>query len=504
MTEYLFNFIQLCYRTRKYSHILNLTTNRNKKLTIHTPKKSYIQLWFIIISLLFYVGCSLPGSNQKTNRIRFTVQNTLRIDQKNVPIVLTLEQLQKVSADFSLNAYSVVTGKSPREAMIPAQADDLDYDGQRDHLVFLLDLQPEETKEISILYDPNVKATFTLEVNKQTRAAIFPELNVFAAIESDLIAYLLKPNGTIVPYGKRREELFSVDSMFQSELDFGQQISPEFRLHFDSNKITLTQNPQALSIDIEKSDRRWVIRDFENQTNYYVRKDGEQLNLFKSIGLSMNDLLDAEKETMVRLMSDEGLIGCGGFALWHKEKNVLIPIPHEGDYVRVLTNGAMRSVVQRILPGWHIGGETYQLTSTTFIYGGNSWIEQHIKFDRSLSSDYAVVVGIPKNGETYDVDADENLLWSWGTDSDGAYPLGTALVYPKTQDSSLIDTESGIMSIILHPDNEGQIKYRSLAIWDGGINGIQTESEFRQHLQKMTTTIENKPIIKFIPPDEKE
>ena len=476
---------------------------------IQTTERFHIKslkygLWFILSFLLLYTSCSLPGGNQNTNRIRFTIQNTLRLKLKNIPIVLTLEQLQKVSPDFSLKAYSVVTGKSPREAMIPAQADDLDYDGERDQLVFLLDLEPEETKEISILYDPNVKATFTLEVNKQTRAGIFPELNVSAAVESDLIAYLLKPNGAVIAYGKKRHALFSVDSMFQNELDFNEQISPEFRLHFDSHNIALTQNPQALNIDVEKIETRWVIRDFENQMNYYIRKEGEQLNLFKSIGISLNDLLDSENTTMVRLTSNDGLIGCGGFALWHKEKRELIPIPNDGDYVRVITNGAMRSIVQRILPNWNIKGEMYQLTITTFIYGGNAWFEQHINIDRELPTDYAIVVGIPIIGETYDVDEGQNLLWSWGTDPDGVYPLGVALMFPKTQDGSLIDTDPNRISFILHPDDEGQIKYRSLAIWDGGINGIQTESEFLKHLQRMTTTMKNKPIIKFLPSEKKK
>ena len=35
--------------------------------------------------------------------------------------------------------------------MIPAQADDLDYDGESDQLCFLLDLGEGETKEVSIL-----------------------------------------------------------------------------------------------------------------------------------------------------------------------------------------------------------------------------------------------------------------------------------------------------------------------------------------------------------------
>ncbi len=458
---------------------------------------------FAVTFLILFAGCAFPGSKQDTNRIRFSIQNTLSIERKNVPIVLTLEQLQKVSPDFSLNAFSVVTGKAPREAMIPAQADDIDYDGVRDQLVFLLDLDIEETKEISILYDPNVKATFTWDVNKQTRAGIFPELNVMAALESDLNAYLLKSDGSIISYGKKRQELFSVDALFQSELDFGNgQLTPEFRNHFQSNTITLTQNPQALRIEVKEPEERWVIRDLESQEDYYIRKQNDQLNFSKSVGLSLNSLLDPEDTMMVPLSPDEGLIGSGGFALWNKKQQKMIPLPSDGDYVRILANGAMRSVVQRILPSWVINGETYQLTLTSYVYGRNPWIEQNIHIDKALPDDYAIVVGIPKLDGTNGYDDKQNMFWSWGTDPKGTHPLGVALIYPKTQQNELIDSNTSLMSMILNPDEKGKISYRTLAIWEGGINGVQTEAEFLQHLQFMTTTMDNQPRIKFLPLQE--
>ena len=208
---------------------------------------------YIITLLILYTGCTFPGSNKDTNRIRFTIQNTLTTPQKNIPINLSLERLRTVKPDFTLKAFSVVSGKAPKEAMIPAQADDLDYDGERDQLTFLLNFVSQETKEISILYDPDVQATFTLEVKKQSRAGIFPELDASGAIESDLMAYELKADGSVVPYGKKRVDLFNVDGMFQSELDFNEQLTPEFRQHFESNNIQITQNPQALNIEIINS-----------------------------------------------------------------------------------------------------------------------------------------------------------------------------------------------------------------------------------------------------------
>lgn len=487
---------------------------------------STICLSLLLGTLLTLSACTMPGGNQKVSRIRLSIQNTLPIDRKNIPIVLTGEQLRKVNPDFSFKAYSVVTGKAPREVMLAAQADDLDYDGERDQLTFLLDLKQEETKEISILYDPTVKATLTLDINKQTRAGIFPELNAVAAMESNLIAYLLKRNGAVIAYGKKRAELFSVDSMFQHELEYGQPLSPEFRHHFDSHNISLSQQ---VEIENENPEQQWTIRDLENQETYFIHASqhgkAEQLNISKSIGLSLNALVatassgrvggvsnpDTDKQTlndnetmMVALTPQEGLIGCGGVALQHKETSEIISLPDEGGYVRILADGAIRSIVQRILPKWDIKGETLRLTSTTFIYGENPWIEHHILIDGNLPVDYAIVVGIPNLSEAYGTDEKQGWFWSWGTDPNGIAPLGVALIYPTTQENGGVKIDPSRLSVTLTPDAEGHLSYRAFAIWGGGIDGMRTETEFAQHLQITTTAMNTPPRIKFLRPEEEQ
>ena len=479
---------------------------------------SRICLPLILILLLMLSACTMPGGNQKISKIRLSIQNTLPIPRKKVPIVLTGVQLRKVNPDFTFKAYSVVTGKAPREVMIPAQADDLDYDGERDQLCFLLDLESEETKEISILYDPNVKATLTLDINKQTRAAIFPELNAVAAMESNLIAYLLKPNGALIAYGKRRSELFSVDVMFQPELDYGRPISPELRHHFENNAITLSQQVQ---IQIEKPEQQWIARDLENQEVYFIRKSynisaselgqetevEEQLNVYRSIGLSLNELLKSETSEMIALTPLDGLIGCGGIALWNKKKAEMIPLPTEGDYVRILADGAIRSIVQRIVPAWNVQGETRRFTSTTFIYGENPWIEHHIHIDGNLPADYAIVTGIPHLSGAYGEDEKQGWVWSWGTDPSGIDTLGVALIALAGRDAQDADSDASgnpLLPVILTPDAEGRLTYRTFVIWGGGIDGIEIETEFAQHVQIATTALKTPPQIKFLPPEEEK
>ena len=492
------------------------TIHREENIQTHVVRTVLtICLSLILGSLLMLSACTMPGGNQKINKIRLSIQNTLPMQRKNVPIVLTRAQLRNVNPDFSFKAYSVVTGTAPREVMVPAQADDLDYDGEGDQLCFLLNLDEGETKEVSILYDPTVKATLTLDINKQTRAAIFPELNAVAAMESNLIAYLLKPNGAFIAYGKKRVELFSMDAMFQYELDPQRPLSPELRHHFESNNITLSQRVQ---IEIQKLDQQWIVRDLENQETYFIRKsynsevsdlgqetrtDG-QLNVAQSIGLSLNALLDPETTEMVVLNRREGLIGCGGMALWHKETEKMIPLPVEGDYVRILANGSIRSVVQRIFPEWNINGEIRRLTSTTFIYGENPWIEHYIHIDGDLPTGYAIATGIPNLAGGYKEDKEQGWIWSWGTDPRGIDTLGIAIIVPTGRDTQNTNMSENfdLLPVILTPDAEGRLHYRTFAIWGGGIDGIETETEFAEHLQRTTTALNTPPRIKFLPKEE--
>ena len=482
---------------------------------------STICLSLIFGSLLMLSACTMPGGNQKISKIRLSIQNTLPISRKNVPIVLTGAQLRSVNPDFSFKAYSVVTGKAPREVMIPAQADDLDYNGESDQLCFLLDLGEGETKEVSILYDPTVKATLTLDINKQTRAAIFPELNAIAAIESNLIAYVLKPNGAFTAYGKKRMKHFSMDAMFQMELDQPEldrrPLSPELRHHFESNKISLSQQVQIEKI--QKPEQQWVVRDLENQETYFIRKspDSEisdlgqeiqtdgQLNVVQSIGLSLNALLNPETTEMIPLNASEGLIGCGGIALWHHETEKMIPLPTEGNYVRILADGSVRSIVQRIVPEWELMGETRRLTLTTFIYGENPWIEHHIHIDGNLPTDYAIATGIPNLQGAYKEDREQGWIWSWGTDPRGIDTLGIALIVPTGRDAHTNTAEKDdLLPVILTPDEDGRLSYRTFAIWGGGIDGISTEAAFAEHVQTTTTFLKTPPRIKFLPQEEEK
>ena len=153
----------------------------------------YFLLLGIFLTVAFLVNsCTYPGSRGKVPEIRLTIENPLSIKRTDVPIILTLDDLKKVADDFSLNMFRVTTPDKRQD--IPSQADDINYDGKRDELVFLVDLEPQQTKEIIIMYTPQdatitpgyQNMTITLGYPNRVQAGVFPELKGIAW-ESELI-----------------------------------------------------------------------------------------------------------------------------------------------------------------------------------------------------------------------------------------------------------------------------------------------------------------------------
>ncbi|MEC7867252.1 MAG: DUF4861 family protein, partial [Candidatus Poribacteria bacterium] len=172
-----------------------------------------IACFLVTFSFLIIIGC-IPKGNQQVPQIKLTIRNTLPIDRKNVPVIISIDQFKQVAPDFSFRAFMVIEEntdpQNPRQNDEPihAQVDDTDYDGERDQLVFLIDLATTEAKTVFIRYVSETaenQMPLTFGFTKQTRAGIFPHLNALAAIESELNVYLLKANGAISVFAKKTE-----------------------------------------------------------------------------------------------------------------------------------------------------------------------------------------------------------------------------------------------------------------------------------------------------------
>ena len=481
---------------------------QGKRSDVYIFNASHVYYWILLgVWIWSAVGCTFPGGDRPPPQIKLIIQNTLPIKRTDVPIIVTLEELREVAPDFSFDAYLVVSGAPPTE--IHSQADDTNYDGQKDELVFLVDLEPQETKEASIRYAPGNQMAVTLEFTKRTRTGIFPEMKGLAALESELIAYLLNSNGAIQAYGKKAELLFSLESRFQSDLNYRSPISAELWQAFENNGVSLSRNT---TIEIQKPDSSWLITDPHDKQKYVVTKGDTHLNIYRAKRLSINRLVHQiatqsheDENVMTPLTPAYGLIGCGGFALWDKTDQKLIQPPDTNDYVRVLADGPVRSVVQRIIPNWQLQTGTIHLVSTIVIYAGHEWAEHRIKI-QGLESRYCIATGIPNHGIKPVKNATEGWLWTWGEQGTITSPtkLGIGAIYPADQwdsfqNSVTTGSQTASFIVLINPGEEGKVIYRFFCVWGEGEIGIQTQEEFDQYVEIMAADIQTPPRIKFLP-----
>ena len=402
--------------------------------------------------LLGIVGCNFPGGqNRDIPQVQLTIQNTLPVKRTNVPIVLSLAELKKVASDFSFDAYLVVSGHPPAEIEIPSQADDTNYDGQKDELVFLVDLEPQETKGVTIRYAPDNQVAITLGFTRRTRAGVFPELEGFAALESEGVTYLLHPNGSIDTYGKKTKGLF-LDQFVR------QLITPS----------------------------------------------------------------DSKAGVLTPLFTTKEMGSRSGFGLWDTDTKTLISPENQKDYVRILADGPLRSIVQRIIPNWVLSsGREISFTSTFSIYAGHQWGEHRVKV-QGLEDRYRVAIRLPNRRITSVSNEKDGWIWSWETEA--THEMGFGVTYPVDRFDTFLDSEAGNTLLLMRPDRYDEVFYRFASTLGGeeveiatqeaeGVKTATQEAEkaeivtqeaFEQYVQATATEIRTPPVIRLTSQESQE
>lgn len=411
----------------------------------------YLYLGFGLL-LLWIVGCNFPGGqNRDIPQIQLTVQNTLPVKRVNVPIVLSLAELKQVASDFSFDAYLVVSGHPPAEIEIPSQADDTNYDGQKDELVFLVDLEPQETKGVTIRYAPDNQVSITLGFTRRTRAGVFPELKGFAALESEWVAYLLQRNGSIDIYGKKKKGLF---------------------------------------------------------LDQFVRQ--------------LATPSDSDEEILTPLFTTEEMGSRSGFGLWDTETQTLISPENQRDYVRVIADGPVRSIVQRIIPSWVLSSDReVSFISTFSIFAGQQWGEHRVKA-QGLEDRYRIAIRLPNRRITSVSNEKDGWIWSWETEADRE--MGFGVTYPVDGFDTFLDSEAGNTILLMKLDEYDEVFYRFASALKGEEPEIAiqeaeavtratqeaekpemvTQEAFGQYVQATATEIRTPPVIRFAPQESEE
>jgi len=139
------------------------------------------------------------------SRIVIEIVNPGPVALDDQPIVLDVEAIRAVAADFNTYYYAIFDEAGGDYRLVVSQADDLDGDRYHDEIVFVRDLAPESTTRLACYYAPSRSFQLMSTAKAGARVGWEPGQTT-AGWESNLAAYKFA-GGRIEFYGKSYDGL---------------------------------------------------------------------------------------------------------------------------------------------------------------------------------------------------------------------------------------------------------------------------------------------------------
>ena len=272
--------------------------------------------------------CGAVAANADTKTIRVKLVNPLNVDRSDVPVVVSLRDVQ-------FNVADAVVKDGGRE--IPSQIDDLDRDLRNDELALVVDMpaKGKKTLEVELFsekqadrnYPRRTYGDLIVRDSKTKQKNKFPGyIHSLSAPEGVDVFHLLHHHG----------------ADFESEL-------VAYRVYFDERQTYDLYGKYKKQLELETS-------------QFYP--DDEQL----AAGYG-DDVLWAGRT-----------VGLGALRGWDGEKPTMVsPVRSRGQ--RMVASGPVRTIVELTDEGWQLGGKTFNLRQNVIIYAGHRDCEVQVFHD---------------------------------------------------------------------------------------------------------------------------
>ncbi len=196
--------------------------------------------WMLLVVMVLFTSAESALAVPRIKVIKLSVTNPTTEARIAEKIIIRVPDLRRIAPDFKAAATIVTTSdattieedtKELETRELPSQADDLDGDGKVDELAFQIDLQPKQTRIVTIAYgDQEIIARLRSQYPKRTNARFTIKFEGMGW-ESDTTAWRLyfDKRNAIDLYGKRRPGLYlelfgSPEYDYHEESPFGRDI----------------------------------------------------------------------------------------------------------------------------------------------------------------------------------------------------------------------------------------------------------------------------------------
>ena len=172
--------------------------------------------------------------------LKLAVSNPGSVERVAEDVVVDINALKKVAPDFSAGSVIVTTSdastvdedaRTLQTVELPSQADDLDGDGKLDEIAFQIDLDPHQTRIVTLAYGDAATMQRIRGAYPKRTAALFARHYEGPAWESEHAAWRIyfDKRNAIDLYGKRRPGLYldvfaAPEYVYHQESPFGRDI----------------------------------------------------------------------------------------------------------------------------------------------------------------------------------------------------------------------------------------------------------------------------------------
>jgi hypothetical protein len=410
-------------------------------------------LW---IGMLILASCS-SGESKKGLEVK--VENLVQSELKEQYIVLDNPQFIQKLLTLELDKLRVISG----EAEIPYQVMDKNADGKPEKLVILVDLAPNEEKELQFR-----EGGTAYKGTKKTQA----ELSI-------------REGGNWV-------EVTKSSGVQQYEYQGGKFKNTTFLRvpdqHTDHSFYIRYEGPGWES---DKIGYRFYL-DWRNAVDIFGKRTSEMV--LQHVGQDGFESYHNLSYWGMDVLKVGNSLGMGSIGFWDKKNAVRIAVT-DSVFCKIVDNGDLYSSINTVYYGWKDAGRSVDLSSTISIFAGSRISWESIELSEMLDN---LCTGIVKDEKaelilSEDSDSEWSYLATFGKQSLNGDNLGMFVFYKKEDFISLKeDLYSHV--VVLNPSAKN-ITYGFGAVWEKDLEHIATKEEFIDFLKKTREELNNPPKV---------
>ena len=401
----------------------------------------------IIIGILSVTNCS-GGAD----RIQCTVTNPLNNSRENEPIVVKFSDIKKEISDYAGGNVAVYE----KDTQICLQQDDIDGDGIWDELVFLTNLNPQETKTFTI--QVNLPADFKpMECAKEMHAQMFlinredRSINPSAEISSDK------------------------DNMYNRLHHHGPAWESDkiaYRLYFDKKTTVDVYGKKKYRLELDAA-------------KFYP---------------SAEQLADNFGDDILWVGTS---VGVGTFKGWNGTEATHID-PMNKRTAKIVINGPIRTIVDMAVEGWQYQERSVDVTARYIQYARHRDMTTQVLLDEATAqSDILFSTGVQKVRQSQTSIDQDGMIALWGTE----FPTPDSVKYAKetfglgivVPNENIVEYTSDPINhlVVIKPNKKPVIEYAIAAAALKEEEGFKTADEFFNYMKDLKQLVRNPITIQF-------